>query len=527
MSYRILIADDEPLVLIGLRELIDWQQEGFEIIAQARNGKALLEDIEKLSPDLVITDIKMPIASGMEVLERIKEEKRELPLFIFLTSFEEFSLVKQAIGLDAIDYLVKLELEPEQLKAALRRAKKKIEEIKGSSEGSTFNEMKMLQEQFLMRKLFSIEQAAFTPDEIGLNMNQDDSFSVAYVTIPSLLELGKDQMISLYSSACHLIKETAERYIPCHIVQLDIAYIAVIIPFREESRSGYRSYLHSAFKASFESLKNYLSLEAFAYCGPLVDNINLLSESFAKAKLVAREDTKKSSHIVFYDHAHDISEEKLILDTALITKAFEELDGVLLESEIMKAVEEMKSKAISRVLAMDAASTMLYMAINLAPEAESSLMRIFRDSRNPYSYRSLYQACNTDEIAQWLTKFAAGFRQIFNEKKQDYRMQTVQRIQTYIDENVSEKLTLTSVASIFGYSQGYLSSLFSRYASISFVDYVNNAKIKKAKQLLSDPNAMIYEVATSLGFESQFYFSKVFKKITGVSPSTYQNSHRS
>ena len=129
---------------------------------------------------------------------------------------------------------------------------------------------------------------------------------------------------------------------------------------------------------------------------------------------------------------------------------------------------------------------------------------------------------STREVAAWLRTFCKGLCDLFTEKRQDYRLQTVQRVQAYIDDNVSKKLSLGMVASIFGYSQNYLSSLFSRYASMSFVDYVNKAKVEKAKQLLADPNALVYEVASSLGFESPFYFSKVFKKETGLSPTVWQ-----
>ena len=145
MSYKVIIADDEPLVLIGLQDLIDWSEEGFEIIAEARNGKELGEEIMKNQPDLVITDIKMPVKSGIEVLEEERRKGSKLPLFILLTSYEEFELVKKAISLDAVDYIVKLELEKEQLIEALRRAKARIEEIKGTKEtegasGAVFHE---------------------------------------------------------------------------------------------------------------------------------------------------------------------------------------------------------------------------------------------------------------------------------------------------------------------------------------------------------------------------------------------------
>ncbi len=164
------------------------------------------------------------------------------------------------------------------------------------------------------------------------------------------------------------------------------------------------------------------------------------------------------------------------------------------------------------------------MAMNLVPNGEECMNEIFPKSENVFSYRCLYQARNPDEVIAWLEKFSSGFVKIFHERKQDYRLQTIQKVQAYINENVSKRLTLGSVASLFGYSQNYLSSLFSRYANQSFIDYVNTAKIERAKKLLSDPNVLVYEVATQLGFDSPFYFSRVFKKVTGTSPASYQKN---
>jgi len=109
MSYRIIIADDEPLVLIGLASLLEDTKDTYEILSQARNGVQLEEQILSQHPDIVITDIKMPLKSGLEVMKDLKDKENK-PAFILLTSFEEFSLVKEAIGLDAVEYLVKLEL---------------------------------------------------------------------------------------------------------------------------------------------------------------------------------------------------------------------------------------------------------------------------------------------------------------------------------------------------------------------------------------------------------------------------------
>lgn len=164
------------------------------------------------------------------------------------------------------------------------------------------------------------------------------------------------------------------------------------------------------------------------------------------------------------------------------------------------------------------------MALNSVPDLSSLLEEIFPSSENIFSYRVLYQAGSSEDVILWLRRLCSGLKRIFAERKQDYRLQTVQRVQAYIRENITGNLDLGSVASIFGYSKNYLSSLFTRYTSTSFIDYVNTAKMERAKKMLADPNAMVYEVATALGYDSPFYFSKVFKKVVGMSPTAYQNT---
>lgn len=124
----------------------------------------------------------------------------------------------------------------------------------------------------------------------------------------------------------------------------------------------------------------------------------------------------------------------------------------------------------------------------------------------------------------WLVTLKEGIRKKIQEKRQDYRQLTIARIQNYIKENITRRLTLGEVSGLFGYSEGYLSILFSKYANMSFVDYVTKEKVQKAKEMFSSGNAKVYETAEALGFESPFYFSKVFKKVAGVSPSEYIQS---
>ena len=115
---RILLVDDEPLVLIGLQGMLEWEKLGYTVCGTARNGKLALELIEREKPDIVIADVKMPVMDGL-TLARTCRERNALPAFIMLTSFEEFDYIKQAMGAGVVDYLVKLDLTPENLQTAL------------------------------------------------------------------------------------------------------------------------------------------------------------------------------------------------------------------------------------------------------------------------------------------------------------------------------------------------------------------------------------------------------------------------
>lgn len=97
----------------------------------------------------------------------------------------------------------------------------------------------------------------------------------------------------------------------------------------------------------------------------------------------------------------------------------------------------------------------------------------------------------------------------------------IAKVQQFILANLDRKLQLSEVSSVFGFSQNYLSSLFSRYGGCSFVKYTTNAKINMAKEMIASGDYKIYEISEKLGFESSFYFSKVFKKAVGCSPREY------
>ena len=130
---KLLIADDEPLVQVGIKSMLNWADFGIEVCGTAMNGQAALDMIREYSPELVITDIKMPLMNGLELARICREEMGSIPLFIILTSYEEFPLIKEALSYQVVDYLIKLELDEKHLSESIHRALKRLEELQASN----------------------------------------------------------------------------------------------------------------------------------------------------------------------------------------------------------------------------------------------------------------------------------------------------------------------------------------------------------------------------------------------------------
>ena len=117
---KVFLVEDECVVREGLRDCIDWERYGFEFCGDAPDGELALPQIRKLRPDILITDIKMPVMNGLELAKACRERYTEnCPYFIILTSYEDFQMARDALSYQVSDYLVKLELTPEVLKKAI------------------------------------------------------------------------------------------------------------------------------------------------------------------------------------------------------------------------------------------------------------------------------------------------------------------------------------------------------------------------------------------------------------------------
>ncbi len=415
---RILLVDDEPLVLIGLQSMIDWISLGYEICGTARNGQIALELIENEKPDIVISDIKMPIVDGLQLAQKCSK-KSEIPVFILLTSFEDFNYAKQAVQFGVSDYLIKLELSAETLSNSLERAKKRVlqcKDIKTASQKEQINTLR-LREQFFNR-LYNGQITSETEfnqicEIFNFNLSKNSFVFVTCDILPPSSDFDVKELMRLVLSTTQLVENFLVKQLTCYATGMDLKHFNVLFVLNATQT---------------ENLKSTLL--------PLLQKASTIAQNYFSATLLW-------------------AVSKPIIDLQSIEKQVREIE----------------------------------------------LLRPLLCVQTPIIFSRYDMGDNTGA---------------------EYKMRIVAQVQNYIREHLSEKLTLNEVAATFHFSPNYLSQLFAKYGDSGFVEFITETRINTAKKMLADGNLKIQEIAEKLGYDSAFYFSKVFKKQVGFSPREYQ-----
>lgn len=525
--YKLLIVDDEPLVQVGIKSMLDWASLNIEIIGTAANGEAALSIIETQMPDVVITDIQMPILSGLELVRICRERYGTLPAFLILTSYQDFDMAKQAIAYQVTDYLVKLELDAEMLLESIHHALTLVDKAKKPAEReSVLSPAGLLQERFFIRlvnNLFENEaEFLLQKEELAISFSENGCIAGYFqIDTPAEATMDSKQLLSLYNATLQMFIQLIAKYIFCYVTPLDARHFLIVFPL-DLPDTDYHAAILRALDGTCTMLKNYYNASITAGLGLPVRDPFELGSSFYAAKQALTAVTAQTPFL-FADELTDMAATKNVFNMSIlkddIRTAYEEMNHEKLRG-IFASLTELFSQHPSRYLqAMDAAGSVLYLTISLLADGEQTVSRIFAD--DPAGYRRLYQLNTTEQIIGWMQTLCDGLCDYFISEKDDYKNHVVTNVKAYIQQNLDQKLTLNEVAAAFGISPSYLSTLFGKYSELGFVNFVNHAKIAAAKDMLRDSNDKIYEVAEKLGFENAYYFSKVFKKVAGCSPREY------
>lgn len=408
---RIFLVDDEPLVLIGMQGMLNWAELGYEVVGTARNGAEALKAIQETRPDIVVSDIRMPVMDGFALAESCHKDGAALPVFIMLTSYEEFDYVKRSMRLGVVDYLVKIDLTADGLTAALDKARMVVEKEKRlQTPAAPAVSMDSYRDRFFLQLYSGLltDRTVFDRQCAELGLHFDAPQYVAALGSLQAPEFSTEQLLTLSTGVTRMVAETLPKYRPCRVTGMDLRHFSVLLPLQNGENP--ETVLAPALQATGQILFNYFSSEIYWAVGRPVGDILQISQSQHDA-LAALQLLRPAAPVVFYHERPD---------TPL-----------------------------------------------------------------------------------------------------DHRAQVVGQVQRYIRDHLAERLTLNEVAAVFNFSPNYVSQLFAQNSESGFVEFVTAARIAAAKELMASTDLKIYEISSRVGFDSAFYFSKVFKKLEGVSPREY------
>ncbi|NLK87583.1 MAG: response regulator [Clostridiaceae bacterium] len=539
---RVVLVDDETLVKVGIKSLVDWKSLGFEIVAEGSNGENGLSLIKQHDPQLVITDIVMPKMDGIEMMRLAKEHNPNLQVIV-LSSYNEFKLVRKAMKLGAWDYILKLNISSESLQEVLEKVREVIlsgDEKKPEVKRVSYDywSLSAIRQVFLKSIIENVlEDRVNIEDKLplmdfGLNENML-RLGILETNLYTLREkYSQEQDIKLIDhTLTDLIADIGNEFFTSHIIKWSFGkYVIVFSPEEGEGAdtddAAMKQRMEPMFDTIIEMIKKYVNLEVAVGISGVCKGYKNLPQAFRQAE-TALEDMFYSGYgsILYYSGHESLSYED--------TEAFsfdlkEELPRLVSHGDtsginnlFARMRSDINDKRISKGRVYELCSQLVLLCgIHLVDIRKKNGKggEDYNELEHVGSLRTLA------EISDWLDELRSRIIRVLSDQNKDEKHVLITRAKKFIFENCVGPVNLKNVADHLNISAGYLSGLFPKYTGMNFTEYVNQVKVEKAQELIRQGSHKIYEISYMLGYDNACYFSKVFKKIAGCTPTEYQQN---
>lgn len=472
--YKILLVDDEELVIKSLNASIDWNNYGFEVVGYALSYSEAYTKICEMKVDVVFTDVRMPGNSGLELIKSIKEKNMDT-LFIVVSGYAEFAYAQKAMNYGALGYCLK-PFDDIEIISFLRKAKGILDSRKSHSDIQLM-------------------------DLIGEN-TEDSKDNIKIILSDFGLEISKSKNVFILVS---LGKEKISFGEASSILTLRIGYSKYVYFVKEEVKN---KFLNSNFKSAKEIKGIGVSSE--------INDVSGIKKAINEAEVGAYSyfTTSRNNFSLLQQHQNKSKGEK--------EGSLKRLDEAISRDDVpstIKLLESMTDLFEHQSLNIKHA-VIIYNQIM----AFSSRLKNIQFEDYIYGFENLTNTfTNVKEMLESLKKVLSedlnAQYEIYTQKNLNH---TFKAILKHVNENFCRDLSAQSIAKEFNINSNYFSQLFKKELGISFTEYVSKLRIDYACKLLKTTDISISEVSEQLGYNDYFYFSRVFKKIMGKSPSAYR-----
>lgn len=509
MKYRVLLVDDEALELDALKNYVDWDALGMELAGTAKNGKVAWEKILAEEPDVVITDIHMPVMDGITLANKIYDLNRKIKI-LFLTAYDDVDYLKAAIKVSVSDYIMK-PFSDDTIRTAMEKVCAEIE--KDRMMRQSLREGRSA----LIRKICTSEAEA----------------EAEQAWIKKLAKLNEFERDSNYYGMMQIYGVPRKNFVPF----LESRLLEIISVWQEDGKlavvvKGYINIADSA-KRILQSLEQ---LTEQVYNGVYFER-RILPEELSKVYRILESYERR----MFYDDAQkmravaeldvwclqsqeaELSRELLDSIHKRLTEDIMAGDQKQIEDDVDQLLGSFYDKGISRKAALGYLDRLLYQVewTCMIERNRKEMQQLAREAMEKAE-----RCLNAQQLREVLTGYFQAIAAYNAADVPDTMKYVVQKVKEYICKNYAEPISTAALSEEIHLSQNYIRSIFKEGTGKTILEYLTEYRFEKAAELLRRQGVKVKEVSAAVGYENVPYFITLFTRIYGMTPGEYHKKYK-
>ncbi len=533
--YKVILADDEEEIRNGIINKINWEETGFVLSGAAENGQEALELAERIKPDVVMTDIKMPFMSGLE-LGRILSERMPNTKLVLFSGFDDFEYAQRAIKINAFEYILK-PINAADLVLLLMKIKKQLDneinEKRNVEKLSKYYEesLPVMREQFLTRIVDGkISFRRIQELEIQYAVDLSASWWTA-VAVHTDIEEEEGEEENLFKSKSELIPLSLKGIVDENMndgfryrsfIYNDEVVLIVMMETKEDVIKTV-----DAMNRICKIANRFLGLPVSAGIGSPCDKITHLKYSYQGARSAVDYRVLMGDKAIYID---DMEPDELTNELQFDEQDERDLlNAIKLETPddirrvIDKLIGRFKEARLPfnqyQIYLTEILSELLKLVRAYKLDAEEIFGRDFKGYSQLADYESL------SDLRNWFYDVCVKISSLIKRERMDSAKMLAEKAKEFVNENYSNsEVSVEMLCSFLHVSPAYFSTIFKRETGVSFVTYLTNVRMEEAVKLLNTTDDKTYVISQKVGYTEPNYFSYVFKKHFGVPPSKYRGN---
>lgn len=496
---RVLIVDDDALVHVTLRSIVNWEQLGYTVVQDCSNGNQVLGYLKNHTIDLLITDMKMPAMGGLDLMRVLLQQGR-LPVTVALSGYDEFDLVREAFRLGAYDYLLKSDINPVGLERLLKALKEKIFRTSGQEGPPQPQQALALAPGSYMVAAFQVQEFTKVARRFGDNL--------------------RDRMEKPMLELVNQIQRLQGRAV---LRPLGPDFLELYYPVRDRTRA--RDTMMSVVRQVQGVWQDFLNLETVAGISDAALDTELAEAQADAAALAAL--------AVLQGRGGACPQWQFRQAAQRYRAGAEDCDGLIaaLCGEDNDSAQRQMGQWFSCRKQQTQEESRLEMLVLLARlgqrlrTAGQDFYEVFPEGTDFFAASKVFPTRQEREI--WLRGLLRRVQTFCAQGRQHRQLGPMERAKRFMQDNFNNpELSLRTVADYVGFNEKYFSTRFARECGCTFIAYLNDLRIRRAQELLVQTDLKMYEISEAVGYGSVEHFNHIFKKKLCISPKEYRQSQK-